>query len=53
MKKNKNNLICIDGEFFTIEELKEGYKIVTGLDNVKDFSDSELIEYMRKIFEEG
>ena len=31
----------------TYDELKEGYRIITGLDNVEEFTEEELREYMR------
>lgn len=30
----------------TIEELREGYRIIIGLDNDEDFTDEELYQYM-------
>ena len=30
----------------TIEQLREGYRVITGLDNDNEFTDGELYEYM-------
>lgn len=37
---------------YTISELRKGYKIITGLDNGKDFTDDEIYEYMKKAIKE-
>lgn len=37
---------------FTIEELREGYREITGLDNDSDFSDKELYNYLLEALKE-
>lgn len=36
----------------TFEELKEGYEIITGCDNVDEFTEEELREYMAEAMAE-
>lgn len=31
---------------YTFEEIKEGYKIITGLDNIDEFTEEELVFYV-------
>lgn len=37
---------------YTIDELREGYKIITGLDNGDELSDDEMYKYMRNALTE-
>lgn len=34
------------------EEMKKGYKVISGLDNVNDFTESQLLEYMKTVLNE-
>ena len=36
-----------------IASLREGYRIVTGLDNCDEFGDDEMFEYMQGVLEHG
>lgn len=39
-------------EVYTIEQLREGYRVITGLNNDSKFSDDELYEYMKDVLRE-
>ena len=41
----------IDGEQYTPEELRIGYRIITGLDNDTEFTDNEIYLYLLEEFE--
>ena len=38
----------IDKDLYTISELREGYKTITGLDNGDEMTDKQIYEYMKK-----
>lgn len=38
----------MDINTMSFEELKKGYRIITGLDNVEEFTEEELREYIRE-----
>lgn len=38
--------VDIDGNECSAKELREGYRVITGLDNDKEFTDTEIFEYM-------
>ena len=40
------------GEKLTAEQLREGYRIITGLDNDNEMTDSEVYFYMRDAMKE-
>lgn len=41
----------INQEEYTIEELRKGYAIITGLDNGDEMTDEQIIEYMTRELE--
>lgn len=41
----------IDNVYYTLEELKKGYEIITGLDNVEEFTSESLYNYMKNVIE--
>ena len=38
--------ITIDGQEYSVSELREGYRVITGLDNDNDLTDIEVCEYI-------
>ena len=38
--------VTIDGKEYSVDELREGYRVITGLDNDDEFTDIEICEYM-------
>lgn len=51
--ESDEGIICIIYDtIYTIEELREEYEGLTGCDNVDEFTDKELVEYMLEAYEE-
>ena len=46
------NALYIDGDWHFINDLREGYRIITGLDNDDEMTDEEVKEYMREAMKE-
>ena len=46
------NALYIDGKWHFIEDLRKGYRVITGLDNDDEMTDEEIKEYMREAMEE-
>ena len=44
-------LYNLGGDNYTIEQLRQGYREITGLDNDKEMSDEEIYNYMVEVFE--
>lgn len=38
--------VTIDGKEYSVDELREGYRVITGLDNDDELTDIEICEYM-------
>lgn len=51
-ESGEEKIVVLYGDIYTIEELKEEYENLTGADNVDDFSDEELFEYMLEAYKE-
>lgn len=46
------NALYIDGKWYFINDLREGYRIITGLDNDNEMTDEEVKEYMQETMKE-
>ena len=46
--KEYKNALYLDGKWHFIEDLRKGYRIITGLDNDDEMTDEEIKEYMRE-----
>ena len=50
--ENQNKKYQLYENSYTIEELRIGYRVITGLDNDDEFSDEELYQYMLETMKE-
>ena len=50
--KDYKNALYMDGKWHFTEDLREGYRIITGLDNDNEMTDEEVKEYMREAMKE-
>lgn len=45
-------IYILDDEYYTFEQLKKGYKAITGLNNANDLTEEELFNYMKDALKE-
>ena len=50
--KEYKNALYLDGKWHFTEDLRKGYRVITGLDNDEEMTDEEIKEYMREAMKE-
>lgn len=45
-------IYLLDKKYYTFKQLQKGYQVITGLNNVNDFTESELFNYIKNAMHE-